>query len=66
MTEQAKIDDKVQKPAAHFGQPHEVVVDILFVETPESQSAGYARAGRAAAIRSIGRGHGRRRALQAA
>ena len=27
MTEQAKIDDKVQKPAAHFDQPHEVVVD---------------------------------------
>jgi hypothetical protein len=27
MTEQAKIDDKVQKPAAHVGQPHEVVVD---------------------------------------
>ena len=27
MTEQAKIDDKVQKPAAHFDQPHEVVTD---------------------------------------
>jgi hypothetical protein len=27
MNEQAKIDDKVQKPAAHFDQPHEVAAD---------------------------------------
>lgn len=27
MTDQVKTDDKVQKPATHFDQPHEVVVD---------------------------------------